>query len=133
MRLIIVCAVAILFSFWTYERNEIWSDPVKLWGDCVRKSPGKARPYNNLANALSSSGRLEEAIAYHNKSVSIDPESYQAHIDLGITLEKQGGFEDAYEHYYRALQINPAFPLTHINMGVILKKLGREVIIDIQP
>lgn len=126
LRFIALCVVAVLFSLWTHERNKIWRDPVSFWSDCVEKSSGKARPHNNLANALSSNGRIEDAIAHHYRSVSIDPESYQAHNDFGVTLEKQGRFENAYEHYAKALQINPVFPLTYINMGIILKKLGRE-------
>ena len=34
-------------SVLTYQRNKVWKDEFTLWDDTVRKSPHKARPYNN--------------------------------------------------------------------------------------
>jgi hypothetical protein len=46
-----VCVV-LIFCAWTYERNVVWCSNVTLWADTVTKSPHKARPLNNLGNAL---------------------------------------------------------------------------------
>ena len=35
----------------TFQRNELYRDPVLLWSDTVEKSPQKARPHNNLGHA----------------------------------------------------------------------------------
>ncbi|MBW2201511.1 MAG: hypothetical protein JRF71_11885, partial [Deltaproteobacteria bacterium] len=61
----LLCAVAMLFSFWTYERNSVWIDKVTLWKDCVQKSPNKARPHYNLGKALVARNRLSEAIDHY--------------------------------------------------------------------
>ena len=40
----LVVMVVTVFSFWTFQRNSVWRNPLALWSDCVKKSPRKARP-----------------------------------------------------------------------------------------
>jgi len=54
--IVLLCVTISIFSFWTYQRNSIWNDPAQLWGSCVKKYPNKARPHNNLGNALKNQG-----------------------------------------------------------------------------
>jgi hypothetical protein len=44
------CVLAVVWSFWTIERNSLWADPVAFWSDVVAKSPNIARPYNALGS-----------------------------------------------------------------------------------
>jgi hypothetical protein len=44
----VLVAIVMVFSFWTYARSSAYRDQITIWGDCVAKSPNKARPYNNL-------------------------------------------------------------------------------------
>jgi hypothetical protein len=69
----VFCAVLVVSSVWTYHRNSIWSDEVTLWGDCVEKSPKKPRPRLNLAMALDSKRRLEEAMSHFYEALRIKP------------------------------------------------------------
>lgn len=56
--------VILLLSTGAYLRNQVWKSDAGLWADCVMKSPGKARPYNNLGRAVADQGRYREAIPY---------------------------------------------------------------------
>jgi Flp pilus assembly protein TadD len=45
----------------TVARNRLFADPIALWSDAVRQSPGHARAYINRAGLLLEAGRVGEA------------------------------------------------------------------------
>ncbi len=45
----------------TVARNRLYADPIALWSEVVRLSPGHARGYINRAGLLLEAGRIEEA------------------------------------------------------------------------
>ena len=100
----LLCAVTVVLCLWTYQRNVVWRDGLSLWADTVKKSPNKARPHNNLGEAFSDLGRLEEAIAHYREALRIKPDYGLAHNNLGVALAKQGKTEEAMAHlvYHRA-------------------------------
>jgi tetratricopeptide (TPR) repeat protein len=123
--LVVLCAVAILFSFWTYERNGIWRDDVALWRDCVKKSPKKARPHNNLGNALVRRGKVDEAVSQYTEALRIEPNLVDAHINLGVALAKQRRLKEAMSHFSEALRIKGYFAEARNNMDRALQKMKR--------
>ena len=42
----------------------IWKDDLSLWEDIVKKSPNKARGYNNLGTSYGYSGWIDMAIKH---------------------------------------------------------------------
>jgi tetratricopeptide (TPR) repeat protein len=99
----LLLAIAVVFSVWTYQRNEVWRDPVSLWSDTVKKSPNKARAHNNLGEAVVGQGSLEEAAAHFREALRIKPDYGKAHNNLGVILAKQGRMDEAIIHllYHR--------------------------------
>jgi protein O-mannosyl-transferase len=73
LRISVLCAFVLTFAVWTNERNNIWSDGVALWQDCVEKSPAKARPHTNLGNALRRRGKPEKAVKHYAQALEIEP------------------------------------------------------------
>jgi protein O-mannosyl-transferase len=47
----LLVSAALVFSVWTYQRNQIWHDPVTFWTDAMEKSANKPRAAKNLAFA----------------------------------------------------------------------------------
>ena len=123
----LVCVVTALFSFWTYQRNSVWQDPVALWRDCVEKSPEKARPHNNLGVVLAKQDRIVEAIKHYSVALQINPNYADAHSNLGILLGKQGKTTEAIQHYSEALRIKSGFAEAHNNLGTLLAEKGKLV------
>ena len=121
----IIVTVIIMFSVLTYSRNNIWSSEIALWQDNVEKSPQKARPQNNLGNALHEQDRTEEAKEHYLQTLRINPDFEEAHNNLGLALKKNGHIEEAKEHYLQALRINPESEKTHLNLGNFLSNQGR--------
>lgn len=63
----------------------------QLINDC----PDFEWPYNNLANIMLESGKLDEAKSLCQKALSINPDYANAHITLAMILAKQGEREAA--------------------------------------
>jgi len=120
-----LCVVGTLLTAWTFERNRVWADEITLYRDCAEKSPGKARPHNNLGAALARRGLLAEAIEQYQAALRINPQYADAHYNLGYALAKQGNLTAAIQHFAEALRINPRSLKAHNNMGVALVLLDR--------
>jgi tetratricopeptide (TPR) repeat protein len=121
----VLCAVVMVFSVWTHERNSIWGDNLTLWRDCVEKSPKKARPRNNLGKALTSQRKLKEAMRHFSEALRIRPDYPEAHNNLAAALAKQGRIKEAISHYAEALRIKPDSAEAHYNLGNALSNQGR--------
>jgi tetratricopeptide (TPR) repeat protein len=121
----VLVVVAMLFSFWTYERNTVFRDQISIWGDCVAKSPNKALPRNNLGIFLKKKGRLNEARMQFEKALQLKPDYSSAHINMGATLVRQKKFEEALDHFAEAARIRKNFPEALYSMATVLVLLGR--------
>lgn len=90
----------------TYARNKVWASEISLWSDTLKKSPGKVRPYINLAHSFRKIGDLEAAKKHLLRSIPIEG-TVDAYISLtGIYLEL--GIYDSVDLYLdKASQIRP--------------------------
>jgi tetratricopeptide (TPR) repeat protein len=88
----------------------------------------KLRPdsmaFNNLGAALSSKGRIEEAMECHKKAIQFDPKNAEAYFNLANVLMSQEKFTQAIGKYEKALRINPKYTKAHINFGAALMEEG---------
>ncbi len=122
---IALCLVGTLFTVWTFERNQVWSDEITLYRDCVNKAPAKARPYNNLGAALMRTGQLAEAIQQFNSALAIQPDFVDARYNLGSALVRQGNLEAGVDQFGEVLRLDPKHLKALNNMGVTQALLGR--------
>ena len=81
-------AAVLTLCFMTFQRNELYRDPVLLWSDTVEKSPQKARPHNNLGHAYAMRDDWNRAIEEFRAAAQLDPD---------YTLA-QKNLRDAYLH-----------------------------------
>ncbi len=120
----ILCVTIIVFSIWTYQRNEVWKDSISLWSDNVEKVENKARPRINLASAFFQKGELEDALFQYSEALRIKPEYADAHYGMGLVLFAQEKIDEAIRQYLKALKIRPRYSLAHYNIGNALAKKG---------
>ncbi|MEW6418236.1 MAG: tetratricopeptide repeat protein [Nitrospirota bacterium] len=126
LELLSLCAIVLLYSMVTYQRNFIWKNSFILWSDAIKKSPEKARPYNNLGRAYLSNKAFLQAIPYLREALRFNPYFSYAHYNLGIAYQGTGLYDDALNEYKKALYGTPQpyFANVHNNMGVCYFKKG---------
>ncbi len=115
----------LLLGFMTYQRNAVWGSAVGFWEDVVRKSPKKARPYQNLALAYKEQGNFQKALENYQKSLDIqmtrgadDQESIATgQNNLGNLYEKMGQNDKALALYLEAAD--------HFVTAEVLRNIGR--------
>ena len=122
---IILLMVATINTVLTYQRNKIWKNEHTLWADCVKKSPNKARPHNNLGIALSAEGKIEEAIDHYNQAIRITPDYADVYNNRGNAYAKLGQYKLAFEDYNQAIRLKPDYADAYYNWGYAYDKLDQ--------
>jgi tetratricopeptide (TPR) repeat protein len=117
--------VAVLFSILAYARNSVWGEELCLWGDAAGKSPGKARPHNNLGAVYAGLGRYEDAEREYLAAFGIDPGYAEARFNLALLEERRGRYEEAVREYLAALGIDPGYAEARFNIARIHERHGR--------
>jgi len=67
----------------------------------------------------------EEARTAYERTIELDPDHADAHVNLGRLLHEEGAPAAAEQHYRRALDADPEHPTAAFNLGVALEDLGR--------
>ncbi len=116
--------VILIFSIWTFQRNIVWNDDFTLWSDCVKKSPNKARPRNNLGIAYRGKGMYDEAIREYQQALKLEPDNAESFYNLGNAYSNKGMYDEAIREYQQALRLKPDFAEAHVNLGIAYAKKG---------
>jgi len=121
----VIMSVAILIGYWTYTRNIVWQDDFGLWQDCIKKSPYKARPYNNAGLSLINKDKPEEAIVWLKKAISLNPNYPKALNNMGVALLETEKPSQAIPFLLKSAEIDPLFSGPRYNLGNAYAKLGK--------
>ena len=81
------CVLAVLFTL-TIQRNRVWSDPVLLWSDAVKKAPRVWMAHEGLAEAYHLVGDCESATNEFRRAVLLRPEQLPAYLGLAACLQE---------------------------------------------
>jgi tetratricopeptide (TPR) repeat protein len=107
----VIAAGALLFAVYAFgsvTRQAAWASDRTLWADAVQKSPDAAVAHYNLAVALQSEGRLQEAEQFYRSALRIQP-SPVAWTSLGALYRQLGRTDDALIALQAALQLQPDY------------------------
>ena len=104
-----------------WRQTTFWRDSETLWTHALACTPENVPAHNNLGNALSDQGRLDEAITQYQQALEIKPDDAGAHNNLGAVLVSRGRFDEAMNHYRKVLEIDPHFAKVYKNIGFILR------------
>jgi tetratricopeptide (TPR) repeat protein len=116
---------SLLLAGATLTRNRVWRTDIALWMDATSKSPGKARPWFNLATALAEAGRREEALEPMRRAVHLDPGWANARTQYGGLLILAGRPAEAEPELRESLRLKPGEPATTFNLAEALWRTGR--------
>jgi tetratricopeptide (TPR) repeat protein len=123
-------AVILLLGMWTFQRNIIWQDEVKLRRDSVAKSPNKPRAHAILANILERNKEFDEAAVYYSNALELAVEynpSYvdKIHYNFGNVMLELEEYDKAVGHFKKAAANNPQSPLIALNLAFALNGAGK--------
>jgi tetratricopeptide (TPR) repeat protein len=149
--LLIILIVLIVMGTATWQRNQMWRDPVALWQHNVKQSPKKKRAWNILGKHLIQQGKLEarqgkleqSKLSFYNgikalersiyirnnsESISLTPETA---LNLIVAYKNLRQYDNALMWINRSLsQRHKLGRLNHakflVNKGNIYFELGRE-------
>ena len=118
-------ALVILFAAWTWQRNELWRDPVRLWTDTALKSPNKGRVHGNLAKARLDAGDPVGALREYERAHELDPglpEPLSA--QALIYLDHFKNAAKARQLLNEATRLSPSYLPALNNLGVLQMRTG---------
>jgi len=113
-----------VFSYASFQRNFIWSNDLALWSDVVRKSPCKARGYNEIGMYFYELRKPDKAIPYFKKSLYYESEYAIAHNNIGLCFLAKGLIDHAIEEFRHAIKGKPLNGMYHVNLGIAYLKKG---------
>lgn len=65
--------VLVLLAFGTYRRNQLWSDPMRLWEESVRRSPDAWQAHWGYGELLREIGRCDRAASEYEAVLRLHP------------------------------------------------------------
>lgn len=124
MSMPIICVAVVLCGFWTWQRNAVWKDKVRLLTDAVMKTPTDVRACNNLGQAYIEEGKHELALASFKAALENDDKYEKAYNNMGFTLLALNRPEEALPYLKRAIALKPGYFTAHFNLGIAYASLG---------
>lgn len=114
----IILPVAVIYAAISFQRNMEWKDDFTLFSADVKKSPASAKLNRYVGLELEKRAAEEtdantkkqlrgQAISCLNTAVTIYPDFYQAHEELGALCLRNGQLDEAAAHELRALHLYP--------------------------
>lgn len=70
-------------------------------------------------------GKLDEAVAAFAKMTELEPNSFEAHDNLGQALHRAGRSQEAVPHFRRAVELKPDDAQAAAHLGIALMQTGR--------
>lgn len=92
----------------TYDRLGQTKYAEFIYRILVRDYPDFPVAYDSLAAALSKSGRVREAIAFHQKAISLNPQDPSFHYNAAISYLMLGDVKNALEQKRQLEMLDPA-------------------------
>ena len=125
LSLVIICALAAT----AYQRNSIYHDFIALWGNITKTSPNKRRAHENYGQALSTVGRLDEALREFNIVLALKDDGSVPMRDLyreiGVVYFRMNRMDDAISAWQTGLQKAPNDASLLNNLSIALMQTRR--------
>jgi len=88
-----------------YLRDGDIDGAVRLFDESIRLSPAFARPYNYRATIAADLGDREAALAWLQRGVQADPDSWRTHRNLGKLLAELERYPEAEMHLRKVVEL----------------------------
>jgi len=101
-------AILTICSALTYQRSEVWANPIALWQDASNKSPRKWRPHFQLASAQYESADCQDAAHSFEAASRLEQPSFDLLLDWGLALDCAGDWQEALLRLQQSATLQPS-------------------------
>ena len=114
-----------LNSLLEYYQAGRYEDAEKLSVSITDEFPKHPFAWKVLAAVLKQTGRVSESLVASQKSVQLNPQDAEAHINLSIILQELGRLNETEISLRQAIALKPDLAEAHNNLGETLQRQGR--------
>jgi tetratricopeptide (TPR) repeat protein len=131
-RIAAMSAVLIVFSYLTYARSAVWSNPLLLWQDTAEKSPHNARAHFQLAMVHYTNERCAESMKHFANAEKAGYKQHSLYLDWGLAHLCLNQFEEALAKLRKAAAIeNTGHVRSQIGMALARQQKYDEAIAEL--
>lgn len=115
-------AVVLALGAATFVQVQYWHDDYRLWSHALAVTQKNFVAENNLGRALTTQGRVEEAVVHFRAAARIEPGDPASQINLGIYAQNHGNLQEAAARYQRVLVLATDAELrasAYANLGTV--------------
>ena len=102
-----------------------WKEAEKCCRHATRLAPQHPMSRYNLAIALLQQNRPAEALDELEQAVNLQPDFFNAHLELGNAYGLIGSHDRAIRHFIKAIGSNPESALAHLHLAHALRDTGQ--------
>jgi tetratricopeptide (TPR) repeat protein len=124
-------AIALLLAL-TWQRNEDWRDPQRIWASAVEVSPESSGAWNALGVELRANGDRPGAIAAFERARDLAPTEWgppfnlgTIHLDRGRTAEDYADLKEAERWLLESLRVRPGSERSRWYLAETWHAMGR--------
>ncbi len=125
----LIAAVIISLVTATLARNDVYRSTISLWKNITETSPSKGRAHENYGQALSTAGRLQEALEQFNMALALQDDGSISLRDLyreiGVVHFQLGSLDEAVSAWRKGLVYAPGDPELMTNLSLAFMRQQR--------
>ncbi len=120
-----VVAITLVYSYATFQRNEVWRTDLTLWADAAEKAPDRQLPFKALGDYYLRVRNLDQAIELYRLALTKGPSEVNLLDALGIACAYKGDNAAAERSFREASALVPNDPRQYHNLGLVYARQRR--------
>jgi hypothetical protein len=122
-----ILGLVLLLAVFTWQRNYVWQDGIRLWSDVLTKAPTSGRANIFLGEFFVKESRFDEALHCFFKALTLKhPPHILPHIynNIGFSYMATGRNELARQYLEKSIRLDPNSSTARLNLALVNKKLN---------
>ncbi len=122
---VVSALLAVMMSWGTWQRNQVWKSEWSLWQSALDTYPRSYYALTQQANALLDRGDSALATQYLDSALAIEPTSATALNSRALIYIEEGNYYDALQCFDQIYQLEPSYWPALLNHGYMEERLNQ--------